>query len=147
MEQETWADSITDEERQQFLFQLRLGVQSIDLSTNSAAFITTNLSMGQFGWNAELSECHVEINLPYVGGGLDVCDIAIAARGANIASSVAITCSDQQGDLTNTYHILNWVSGELQTYEDMGYIVGVALGAAYYEIDEGKAPADDSHDL
>jgi hypothetical protein len=135
MEIELWSDSITPDEATNFVAEIKEGIRSIDLGTKSAAFLTNNLTVGQLGWNSELSECHTEISILYAGGAVDIVDVAVFTKNKTTATSVAIQCVDMDGDTTNTYHVLNWIDGNVETYKDLGFAVGVAVGAVYYEMD------------
>ncbi len=143
MEVENWGATITEKEIAEFSVGLEEGVRSIDLSPASEQFIATKLTAGQMGWNEEMTEMHVECFLPYEFGGLDTCDVAVMVWDSVVATSVAITCTDEKGDLTNTYHNLNQAvrpsdGGPFKpaTPNDLGFLAGMAIAALYYEIDQ-----------
>lgn len=142
MEIEDWGSAITEQQVAEFSVGLEEGVRSIDLSPTSENFIAAKLTAGQIGWNNEMTEARAECFLPYEFGGLDTADVAIMVWDDVIAVSVAITCADENGDLTNTYHNLqravrpaDGAAFKPTTANDIGFLVGMGIAAMYYEID------------
>lgn len=136
-----WSDTVSSEDLAAFQMQFEAGVQSIDLSANVTKFLCSNSVVTEFGVSndAEHLEVKAVIAVGYDHGALDMVDIDIIGVEAVLVGSCAVTGTDEQGDLTNTYHLTKRVhpaTSDPVGTQDIAYMLGVILGDMYYFIDE-----------
>ena len=136
-----WSDSISEADFAAFQAQFEAGVQSIDLSVNTAQYLINHSTAIEFGISndAERIEVKAVIAVGYKPNSLDMVDINIVGIEGILVGSCAVTGTDDQGDLTNTYHLTKQIfpaTTDPVGVQDIFYILGVILGDMFYFIDE-----------
>ena len=136
-----WSDEVGSEDFVAILPQFQAGVQSIDLSVNTAQFLVHNSNITEFGVSndAERIELKAVIAVGYTHNSLDIADINIVGIEGVLVGSCAVTGTDDNGDLTNTYHLTKQIfpaTTDPVGTQDLAYMVGVILGDMFYYIEE-----------
>lgn len=136
-----WSDPVSEEDLAAFQQQFQDGISSIDLSETAIKFLIANSDIQEFGVgnDAERLEAKAIIAVQYGNKALDQVDINLVGIEGVLVGSCAVTGTDEEYNLTNTYHLTKRVHPATEDpvgTQDIAYIVGVILGDMYYFIDE-----------
>lgn len=136
-----WSDDISTADIEAILPQFQEGVQSIDLNPVTTKFLVANCDIQEFAVTntAEHLEARAIVAVRYPANGLSVCDVFILGIEGVLVSSIAVTDTDAEYSLTNTYHTVTRIHRKTEdpvNTQDVAYLAGVAVGAHFYELDQ-----------